>query len=172
MSEEMIDWAQAPEGTTHAHIANQSYPWRKQQGGVWFAWCEPEGWVVVCDPQPLLYREKPEAWTGAGLPPVGTACEVDYREKWQPCQIIAHFQQRAGMVAAFTVDLVDGVKSLDAFTAGNFRPLRTPEQLAAEAREASVKQMMKDVCCASARDIFEDLYDAGYRKVDPAGAQP
>lgn len=75
------------------------------------------------------------AWTGEGLPPVGTVCEVDYCESWQRCEVVAHFRQRCGMVAAFTVDLVDGAKSLDAFGSESFRPIRTPEQIAAEERE-------------------------------------
>lgn len=71
-------------------------------------------------------------WSGEGLPPVGIECEVMHCEEWTKCQVIAHFDQRCGPVAAYTVDIGHGVKQLDACVADQFRPLRTPEQIAAE----------------------------------------
>jgi len=61
-------------------------------------------------------------WRDGELPPVGTTCEVNYRESWHPCEIIAHFKQRSAWAAVFTVPFGDGAKSLDAFTADAFRP--------------------------------------------------
>lgn len=115
------------------------------------------------------------AWTGTGLPPVGTVCEVDYCEKWCRCEVIAHFQQRKGIVAAFTVNLGDGVKALDAFGAEYFRPIRTPEQIAAEEREKQL-EAMEEVAARAWRSVApgEDmisvivaaLHSDGYRKTE------
>ncbi len=68
---------------------------------------------------------KAHEWRGPedGLPPVGMVCEVNYCEAWHDCEVIAHFQQRAGMVAASTVETRDGIKRLDGFRADCFRPI-------------------------------------------------
>jgi hypothetical protein len=61
------------------------------------------------------------------LPPVGVVCEAWYCGEWRECEIIAHFEQAAGQVAAFTVEQGCSVKSLDAFCKTEFRPFaRTP----------------------------------------------
>ena len=115
------------------------------------------------------WRPSP-AWSGEGLPPVGTVCEVDYCEQWQQCEVISHFQQRCGMVAAFTVDFRDGAKSLDAYVAESFRPIRTPEQIAADERNKACDRMYGVILDnvpedrrKNGSDIVEALYDAGLR---------
>jgi hypothetical protein len=129
-----------------------------------------EGYHVFIEFWEFAERPAASKWNGPedGLPPVGTACEVDYYETWQHCEIIAHFQQRVGMVAAFTVERADGAKSLDAFVADNFRPLRTPEQIAAEERERAVMEIYeranKQGC--SVLSMLMEAYDAGCLKVD------
>lgn len=59
------------------------------------------------------------------LPPVGVECEVMHRERWVVCDVIAHFQQKAAMVAAYTVDNGNALKQLDSCIAEYFRPIRT-----------------------------------------------
>lgn len=117
-------------------------------------------------------------WSGEGLPPVGTVCEVDYCEEWRCCEVIAHFKQRVGMVAVFTVEIHDGAKSLDAFGESSFRPIRTPEQIAADDRDAAIQEMINDSTnpmddCLLAdkypgdvfmRQLMACMYSAGYRK--------
>ena len=76
------------------------------------------------------------------------------------------------MVAAFTVEISDGAKSLDAFGADSFRPIRTPEQIAAELADQAIKEIAGIICRDGAFDIDDPevtesavaLYDAGYRK--------
>lgn len=134
---EQIDWSKAPEGASHYVI------------GWGFFKLDLAGWFI-CDDGEKVWRKTPyqspenfswwgnaverpsPSWIGEGLPPVGVVCEVDWCEEWHKCEVIAHFQQRCGMVAAFTVEISDGAKSLDAFGADSFRPIRTPEQIAAE----------------------------------------
>ena len=52
-----------------------------------------------------------------------------------------------------------------------FRPIRTPEQIAADEREAAIKEMLEDAGrpdTAKTRDQAQLLYDAGWRKVERA----
>lgn len=172
-----IDWSKAPEGATHVHDSGEFYrPADNEKGGEFFDH-EVQRWRVLCDDfayvtrlRTVKARPVTPAWTGEGLPPVGTVCEVDYCEQWRACEVIAHFQQRCGMVAVFTVELGDGLKALDAFGESAFRPIRTPEQIAAEARESAIRQMAVialDGCNEMiTRAWLERLFDAGYRKTE------
>ena len=118
--------------------------------------------------------ERPAVWSGEGLPPVGIECEVEWCEEWHQCEVIAHFEQRCGTVAAFTVVRSDGAKSLDALTADCFRPVRTPEQIAAEEREEAINEMLAldpylpnaTLGMMSRADFCRALFDAGYRRVE------
>lgn len=127
--------------------------------------------------QLCVYQVDPEPWLGGGLPPSGTACEVDYCESWQRCEVIAHFSQRCGMVAAFTVEFSDGAKSLDAFGAEHFRPIRTPEQIAADNRLHEIRNALTAIHAGQSfpTDLVrgnivsatvEAMIDAGYRKFE------
>ena len=165
-----IDWSKAPEGASHYVI------------GWGFFKLDLAGWFI-CDDGEKVWRKTPyqspdnfswwsnaverpsPAWSGEGLPPVGVVCEVDWCEEWHKCEVIAHFQQRCGMVAAFTVEISDGAKSLDAFGADSFRPIRTPEQIAADEREAAIEEMTQIINKNLANTIAASaIYDAGYRK--------
>ena len=177
-----IDWSKAPEGATH-YNGNKSRGWRwmqKSPGGQWFFFHEgDQEWRAQGGSFPegedKLVERPASAWTGTGLPPVGTVCEVDYCEKWCRCEVIAHFQQRKGIVAAFTVNLGDGVKALDAFGAEYFRPIRTPEQIAKEERKKAIEKMEPIAAdawrnCQGGDDMITcicvALYDSGYRKTE------
>ncbi|MNE98933.1 hypothetical protein D3C81_1180680 [compost metagenome] len=51
-----------------------------------------------------------------------------------------------------------------------FRPIRTPEQIAAEERSAAICEMSTVVGAPLSKltvpEVLEALYDAGYRKVE------
>lgn len=66
------------------------------------------------------------------LPPVGVECEVMHRERWVVCDVIAHFQQKVAMVAAYTVDNGNALKNLDSCIAKYFRPIRTERDVLIE----------------------------------------
>jgi len=108
------------------------------------------------------------AWTGEGLPPVGTVCEYleDGNGDWEQVRIVA-IDQHLGYSFA--------VYSSDNGYSGNrraelFRPIRTPEQIAAEERAIAVEQMVADIrSLIVGPDDFSKcgiLYDAGYRKLE------
>lgn len=174
-------WTKAPERATHWGPSNGSYDeaWFIMVGGEVrrFMRAKEHEWHVYDREMSADRREqlvaRPPTWNGTGLPPVGTVCEVDY-EGWTKCEVIAHFQQRCGMVAAFTIDQIgNGAKTLDAFGTEHFRPLRTPEQIAEEERENAVAAM-HEIYMDGIKNVggLHALYDAGYRKIDTSQPSP
>lgn len=163
-----IDLSKAPEGATH-YRKDSALPWRMLEDGEWYCW-EPdeENWIAISDPIPEQYfpiGDRPDAaWAGEGLPPVGTVCEVanpDQIDEWCECTVLAH----DGPLAVFRANgdypwLYDGTQ------AGNFRPLRTPEQIAAEEREKAIEEMARIGTMADTpKSMAAKLYDAGCRMV-------
>jgi len=101
-------------------------------------------------------------WTGEGLPPVGTVCEcmlVGGSDEWVCCEIIAHKENQA-------VCWVD-CNNITASIGPRIRPLRTPEQIAAEERQKEISTLNDIIVRANLKGIDPTLaiYDAGYRKV-------
>lgn len=162
-----IDWSKAPEGADKYNTYNKLF----------YKCAQPDlqvfthgGWkqsVFVKSDERFVCRPTTPSWSGEGLPPVGVVCEVKLQEEWSLCEIIAHFQQPQAMVAAFTVAQFHGGKKLDSKIAECFRPIRTPEQIAVDEREAAIDEMLA-ATPAPGSDISlrvcEKLYDAGYRK--------
>lgn len=136
---------------------------------------------------------RPAPWTGEGPPPIGTLCEFNGGapcpyDPWHPdlkegdhVYIIAYFNDSVGPVAAFTFKARnENIAAIQVEQArpGAFRPIKTPEQIAEEARIAELNLMIgaiKDhpggrhgVDHLTQLRIHEeaciDLYDAGWRK--------
>ena len=100
--------------------------------------------------------EEPKGWGGPedGLPKPGHFCEVHYIGKWRECEIVANFKQRAGMVAAFTIEMDDGLKILDAFRVDRFRPIRTDREIWIEAAGKAIEGPL------GRKTRLEIIYDA------------
>lgn len=112
---------------------------------------------------------RPAPWNGEGLPPVGTVCEVQHPDRpdtWCKCTILVWGSE----CAVFSADAnypfaYDGNGYPE-----SFRPIRTPEQIAAEDRAQAIDEMLKALTLgtqgnmAGDREAAEILYDAGYRK--------
>lgn len=106
---------------------------------------------------PAITREQYETtgWDGTGLPPVGVECEhCSHSGIITVVQIIAHFKNRAAMVAVY-IPVKGDTKQVQQSVAGCFRPLRTEA-------ERAIDEMVRlsGVSIGAARI----LYDAGYRK--------
>ncbi|HHX6878188.1 TPA: hypothetical protein ACVGNA_000549 [Pseudomonas aeruginosa] len=165
-----IDWSKAPEGTTHYHIAEDINPWRKIEGTVAYEhyrgkWLRVNSFNEGC--MPGYYVPIPqETWDGQGLPPVGTLCEwhgpnSDGPDGWvyTESNVVAYTDdglficmQKPGCWPV--VQRIDNCE---------FRPLRTPEQIAAEEREKAIEEM----CFAEETLTVKQakaLYEAGYRR--------
>ncbi len=182
-----IDWNTAPEGATHWEPRGTVFGegWMKKAGNEWSYWLEgSEVWAgvwadcFVSAEREATFEARPkEAWDGQGLPPVGTVCEYNNLEphpvntdlKWSPVHIVAHDTQGGEVFAVFS--------SLSGYHGdrrpGCFRPIRTPEQIAAEEREKAVQEMLaldeyphgQDRGGMMSRaDFCRVLYDAGYRR--------
>jgi hypothetical protein len=180
-----IDWSRAPkgfplwlEGTNEDHRKHSG--WYRRAGEVFEGACGGQ-WRAVREGQFFNVHSKPEsapAWTGEGLPPVGTVCQlknVESGSEWREVAengskvtIIAHYMNAGTPLAAFTVGVIGESFTVDSATESFFEPIRTPEQIAAEERGRSVEQMVADlrllIVGGKEFSVCEALYDAGYRK--------
>lgn len=122
-----------------------------------------------------------QAWNGEGLPPVGLKCKIPekmacnnpFLKQFEgiEVEIIAHSHSVTGSeVAVFRYQNEDGNSRYHALTynedSPNFEPIRTPEQIAADEREAAIIEMCRSITGSGflSRIQAEILYDAGYRK--------
>jgi hypothetical protein len=105
-------------------------------------------------------------WDGEGLPPVGVICEAanPHGDDWCRCIILAWDAE----CAVFRTEIGSGYPYIyDGLRIGSFRPIRTPEQIAQQERQAAIEEM--DAVFSSnfeghRKDGLQALYDAGYRK--------
>lgn len=168
-SSKEVDWNKAPDGATHYNGA-LGYPWLR---GVPVSYFNGNDWIeyksddslwedhffnAVKRPQEMENEE----WDG-GVPPVGTVCEYLWTEgnEWRKCEVVAYYF--ANVVA---VDVLDSAAVL--VQPMMVRPIKTPEQIAAEERLLAIDEMV--VLAQHSGSIFKDvmsaLYDAGYRKTE------
>ncbi|MFU7027193.1 hypothetical protein ACM751_16280 [Pseudomonas aeruginosa] len=173
-----IDWNTAPEGATHWEPRSYDFAegWMRKDWDGWSYWSEGrEVWVrgvLTCDvsaEREATFEARPqESWNGQGLPPVGTVCERRTLPggdgRYEQVRIIAH--TRKGFPVWENTDGVFAGISKSPHLAGGlpeFRPIRTPEQIAAEEREKAIEEM----CFAEETLTVKQakaLYDAGYRR--------
>lgn len=147
-----------PEGATHRTSAGH---YRKIILGKWYGYCDGywEEITGVSNPSYFLIQAEPE-WTGEGIPPSGTSCEMrraDYvNVGWQKIEFLF-----AGSKKAFFRD-EQGHEWSRPLSDLKFRSIRTPEQIAAEKRDAAIKEMQRLVGSCNTFP-FAELYDYGYR---------
>jgi hypothetical protein len=177
-----IDWNDAPEGATHFSPGNKDRSkyqawWKPIAPGSSKYQCWAVGTSFGCggwQPGPFGLPENAvkREWTGEGLPPVGTVCE--YLWQWSDkivyvrVKVLSHDEERAqfrviqgggiGSLRECNQRLEDGLPM--------FRPIRTPEQIAAEERLKAIDEMAavyKSNYEGHVKDGCQALYDAGYR---------
>lgn len=136
-------------------------------------------WQAAVD---ALNKPAAPEWNGEGVPPVGATVEIQKGE-WgvrsesecflsRPVLVAASFKTQELGIDMIAVD--GGWLGCEVFRAEMARPVRTPEQIAAEQRERQAKAMFdllkpgEEVSPA----FFKKLYDAGFRKHLPPGTQP
>jgi len=106
----------------------------------------------------------PKEWTGEGLPPRGTKCEVqpwkEHEAPWVEVEFIASWLAPNGLTYSW-VHTGYGWKEPQMF---RFRPIRTPEQIEQEISYRAICQLMDDLDIPSA--IAARAYDLGYRKFE------
>ncbi|MFG8347770.1 hypothetical protein [Pseudomonas aeruginosa] len=105
------------------------------------------------------------SWNGQGLPPVGTVCIVEpHNTMWgfsstsgYERKILAYYGEYVWLGHAETPLETTRIDKVD------FRPIRTPEQIAAEERAKAIEEM----CFAEETLTVKQakaLFDAGYRR--------
>lgn len=160
-----IDWSKAPEGATHydSHFSlfcNKDGYWNSS--GIWTTDPNQNGWGT------RRYLSIPgKTWTGAGLPPVGTVCQVDHTVsggKFDRAEIIAHIFAKGMECAVYRVG--DQVAYASARL---FWPLLNAEQIEAEedikATIEEIRATIFNACGAVLADeVLRALAVAGYRK--------
>ena len=173
-----IDWSKAPPHATHWCPGNARIDagWIYKAGHEFYSCyaeksCEhipnfPAWRALRLVPRPLEIAP----WTGEGLPPVGTVCEFK-------ANILGWVQATITAVTELSIvftrpsyqngrPLVE--ERLPHKAIERFRPIRTPEQIAAEERRNAVQEMLVDASNFGRGVLHfvvaEDLYDAGYRK--------
>jgi hypothetical protein len=164
-----VDWSKAPEGATH-YNTECGYPWLKETPISYFVdgyWIEYVGTSYRRGMTHLKNAVKrPQGWDGVGLPPVGAECEYHLdKDEWISGEVFGHRLCSNGDVEVF-VNLKNNWDYSSAL--GRFRPIKTPEQIAAEDRNLAIKEMCEVASKRSTKGLtlMESLYDAGYRKVE------
>ncbi|VVN78600.1 hypothetical protein [Pseudomonas fluorescens] len=181
------DWSKAPQATHYTpgnpeEGLNAVY-WRVIEGVTVKAWAvRSSGSIAECLSSCAFDLNRPDAivkvWDGEGLPPVGRGvCEYRGAHQWDEWTVVNIFASWGkGSSAVVFVDFGDGWR--EERDPERFRPIRTPEQIAEEARIAELNLMVgaiKDYPAGrhgidhlTQLKIHEEacinLYDAGWRK--------
>ncbi|HEP7907062.1 TPA: hypothetical protein ACRMT7_006019 [Pseudomonas aeruginosa] len=178
-----IDWSKAPEGATHWEPKGTEFGegWMKKVGNEWSYWLEgSEVWAgvwadcFVSAEREATFEPRPQdPWSGQGLPPVGTVCIVEpHNTMWgfsstsgHERKILAYYGEYVWLGRAETPLETTRIDKVD------FRPIRTPEQIAAQEREKAIDAMLdldppheSGFGMTSRRQFCEVLFDAGYRR--------
>lgn len=171
MSIQEIDWKSAPADATHYHPGNQKF-YFMDDFGVIFAAGEDRRFGRVYAPKPWrdgLIPRQPEVveWGGDGIPPVGAIVECAFsggRKDKHPLRgwlegdhlrVVAHVTLGSERNVLFW-----NLRTQEASTLRDdcFRPLRTAEQIAADAALEEIARLYAEGGPAA-------VYDAGYRKI-------
>ena len=183
-----IDWSKAPDDATHYSPGDGGIEcaafWKEDSGKLVKFWRADDlanhranSYGFAKRPDQCVKR--PSAWRSTGLPPVGTVCELKCAQKFTEGTRLSEFPEgtvmRVGGHANFggcdvAVVVVDGRHFTGTCIPSLLRPIRTPEQIAADEREAAIQQIMRDI--NRGHGVAARVYDQGYRKqstCDPTG---
>lgn len=164
-----IDWTKAPEGATQ-YVVGSIRPWERIfdgqlsyfNGADWYQLRMREG----SEEMQIIERPQPtHAWNGTGLPPVGTVCEykrndVAYRQEWVKVTL-----KYAGVEVTVLELFSNGSEYVEPSPSCIFRPTRTPEQIAADEREAAIEVIRLDLNLDEDHGyIARRVHSAGYLK--------
>ncbi len=165
-----IDWSKAPEwakklGTNphgeNAWLGDEGYSYLLGNGGV-VSWSYETAFAYTAF---KIIEVRPAEWSGEGLPPVGTVCDIKIKgvSVWCPAKIL--FCQDNALVISWRAEGVAHPTTLDSV---EIRPIRTPEQIAEDEKQRAVSEMEAQIAkwglASDYNGMCQALYDAGYRK--------
>jgi len=170
-----IDWSKAPNDATHHFARQNGYAeiWTKP-GFFMRADSKSREWLKDNSPMGLeCATARPLPWNGEGLPPVGVVCEALNTElsspEWERATILYVGKHRVMYDSASCNERVGFIEDL------KFRPIRTPEQIAAEERDRKARSMYELIYFAShskwenlpdtLRETFRLAIDDGWQRV-------
>ncbi len=167
-----IDWDSAPAGCIGALVAKKSnvhhpkvtFASSIELTGCMFRGLSCEGYNLsaVSDCWDWVDRPSP-SWSGEGLPPVGAECLAVYMGQPQGVVTVRYSGECMILWSEDRQSEQCGVAEHYLFS-----PIHTPEQIAADEREAAINEIGNLI--ASVGPTFRDqatrLYDAGYRKME------
>ncbi|WP_319101023.1 hypothetical protein [Pseudomonas aeruginosa] len=165
-----IDWSKAPEGANKAGFTGHEYLqfyripgmfgdydyWNERMGD----WCGSD--FPTCANH-LFDRPEKVEWDGQGLPPVGVECEYRHMiwPEYRRCEI--RYISDESLVA-----YDDAQEQFYRTRDMLFRPIRTPEQIAAEERRKSILHLANILIDSRGQcneySQAEAIFDAGYRR--------
>lgn len=176
-----IDWSTAPEGATHWEPRSYDFAegWMRKDWDGWSYWSEGrEVWVrgvLTCDvsaEREATFEARPQdTWDGQGLPPVGTEVEANFpvtdttgtHYHWRRVIVAV-----AGIPGAERECLVYDAENTKPAWVDELRPIRTPEQIAADERRKSILHLANLLIDSRGQcneySQAEAIFDAGYRR--------
>lgn len=181
-----IDWSKAHDDAEFGACGGArgwSDAWYKKVGDQWF--CQlmnrNDKWEPNSGPHGRedLESRPAQPWTGEGLPPVGTVCELSKPQKFTQGTRLEEFPEGTRVLVGghanfggsdLAAVIISGTHFTGTTTPALLRQIRTPEQIAEDAKKAHVDIMFKIVTGTpnTIYDGVEALYDAGCRiKVAP-----
>lgn len=165
-----IDWSKAPEGAQYYCYRNglfykfdaAGYGLCTRPDGSWFPCADKDDY----EPWELTPIPPSPVWSGEGLPPVGARIEwFSPIYAWLGGRVVGHDG---------TVTVVVHNDGYTGCHPHEIRPVRTPEQIAAEEREKTVDALCYEIImhygypknAEAYRALATKLHDAGYRKTE------
>lgn len=166
-----IDWSSAPEGATHySEHPYATYRWLKDSPLSYYDETFDK-WVKYTSDIGAEHLsnsvEKPnKIWDGVGHPQIGTVCEyfkhAKYKTSWIKVKVVF-----IGENLIVFEHGANGNEFSEQITDVSLRPIKTPDQIAAEERLHAIEEMIELVAGDSSfNEVMSILYDAGYRKVE------
>ena len=154
-----IDWSKAPEGADKYNTHNSMFYTGERPYLQVFIHKQWMPSAIIKSNELFVYRPATPSWSGEGLPPAGVDIEVLHElYGWIGARVVGQDGEAA------IVRTNDGYAGVFPH---QMRPIRTPEQIAADERDAAIKEMTanyaKDygVLAGWAAYVYDTL---GYRK--------
>lgn len=109
---------------------------------------------------------KIKEWDGEGVPPIGTVCEylnhANYKTNWMKAKVVFIGKKLIALEHGS-----NGNEFSEYIADVSFRPIKTPEQIAAADRLHAIDEMNDLILGWGAeKRMLAALYDAGYRKTE------
>ena len=152
-----------PEGATHTYDDSGGTSYRKVIHGNWHAYIDGD-WFPITGPDFKSYvpiQAEPE-WNGERFPPVGKV--IEFQKLNAPPKANGEWTRGDVRYLSDCTIVIGGYRCEHIHHPENllYRPAKTDEQIAAEKRDAAIKEMQRLVGSCNTFP-FAELYDYGYR---------